>query len=118
VSLWALIRFVAETMLTPTTAPPTYLTLSGEYRVSGDFFHVFFEHNIRGGGTTTSVWLDASKKSRVKLRFRLEEEASEAMRAIMVRVLPRPMGSAMMPPQKSSGSSSWCLPDMRLTKLL
>lgn len=42
---------------------------------------------------------------------------SAAMRAIIVSVLPRPMGSAMIPPQNSGGSFSWDVCEMRLTKL-
>lgn len=42
---------------------------------------------------------------------------SEATKAIIVKVLPRPVGSAKMPPQNWGGSSSWWLPDIRLTKL-
>lgn len=42
---------------------------------------------------------------------------SVAAKAIIVNVLPRPIGSAMMPPQNCGGSSSWWLPDIRLTKL-
>jgi len=42
---------------------------------------------------------------------------SAAMRAIIVSVLPRPIGSAIMPPQSPGGSSSWEVCEMRLKKL-
>ena len=39
------------------------------------------------------------------------------MSAIIVNVLPSPMGSAMIPPRNWGGSSAWYPPDMLLMKL-
>lgn len=46
-----------------------------------------------------------------------EECFSAAMRAIIVNVLPRPMGSATIPPRNWGGSSLWEVCEMVLTKL-
>ena len=48
---------------------------------------------------------------------RVEECFSAAMRAIIVKVLPRPMGSATIPPQNWGGSSLWEVCEMLLRKL-
>lgn len=42
---------------------------------------------------------------------------SAATRAIMVRVFPNPIGSAIMPPRRGGGSSLWYVSSIRLRKL-
>ena len=72
--------------------------------------------NVRGGGTTTSVWPAGGITVRPK-----PDEAhirSLAARAIIVSVFPKPIESAIIPPWKLSGSSRWWVPDIRFTKLL
>lgn len=46
-----------------------------------------------------------------------EDCFSSAMSAIIVRVLPSPMGSATIPPQNCGGSSLWEVCEMLFTKL-
>jgi len=81
--------------ITKTIAPPMCLALEvvlSDEPWTGEYSEWLYS---QGGGTM------------IREGVRFLAWVSVAARAIMVRVLPRPMGSATMPPQNSGGSSTW-----------
>lgn len=69
------------------------------------------EHDLRGGGTIISVGIGCEATELISFVI-MAVALSAATRAIIVNVLPRPIGSATMPPRNSLGSFNWDVPDI------